>query len=308
MKPPFDSETPPVWRDRPLDWVGAAGGRDLLLEALERGRARRRARRRVALGAAAGVVAVLAAWVAWPARTVAPDGGAAVAARAQAQRELVVIAPARRTLADGSLVELRRDAEVTVAFASATADERRVALVRGQAHFQVAPDAARPFVVAAGAARFRAVGTAFAVALTDSGIELIVTEGRVAVEAAVAGAPPLALAAAGERVTLDAAGALRVAAAPAPAEEIEAQLGWRSPRIEFDETPLGEVVRALAQHGGHRIELADPALARLEITGALRAGNLAPLLTLLRKTHGIHAEPQPDGAVRLRRGTAGNGP
>ena len=305
MKPPADSGTPPAWREQPLDWIGAAGGRDLLIEALARGRARRRARRHAALGATLGAAAALAIWAGWPSRDFPSGAHAPVAAATPVRREPVVVAPERRLLADGSTIDLRRDAEVAVAFASASADERRVTLTRGQAHFQVAPDAARPFVVAAGAARFRAVGTAFAVELTENGTELIVTEGRVAVEATSAGAPPLALVAAGERVALDPAGALRIAVAPADAEEIEARLGWRSPRIEFDEVPLGEVVRVLARHGGPRIELADPTLARLEIAGALRAGNPAPLLALLRDTYGIRAEPLPDGTVRLRRGDSG---
>ena len=51
------------------------------------------------------------------------------------------------TLADGTIVELNADSAVEPAF---TLQERRVRLVRGEAHFAVVRDAARPFVVQAG--------------------------------------------------------------------------------------------------------------------------------------------------------------
>jgi transmembrane sensor len=254
------------------------------------------------LGAALGLAGVVA--FDWHGRFGVADASApVVAATGSAGKSApVVVAPERRTLADGSVVELRGDAEVAVAFAAGDA-ERRVALLRGQAHFAVAPDAARPFVVVSDAIRFRAVGTAFAVERLPDGVELIVTEGRVAIESA-AGTGPLALVVAGERARLDAAGRLQHAVAAFGGAEVEASLGWRTPRIEFDEVPLGEAVRVLARHGGRRIELADPSLARLEITGALRAGNLDALLAMLRATYGLHAEPQADGTLLLRRAAA----
>ena len=47
---------------------------------------------------------------------------------------------------DGSIAELRDKAEISTAF---TAGERRVIMENGTAHFQVAHDTARPFVVVA---------------------------------------------------------------------------------------------------------------------------------------------------------------
>ena len=54
-------------------------------------------------------------------------------------------------------------------------------LVRGEAHFVVAADASRPFVVSAGAVSVRAVGTEFVVRYSAREIGVLVTEGRVAV-------------------------------------------------------------------------------------------------------------------------------
>ena len=55
--------------------------------------------------------------------------------------------PELRTLSDGSVVELNATAEIAVDFSAARRDVR---LVRGEAHFSVAKDASRPFVVSAG--------------------------------------------------------------------------------------------------------------------------------------------------------------
>jgi transmembrane sensor len=84
----------------------------------------------------------------------------------------------RVALADSSIVELNSASEINVNFSPA---ERRVRLVRGEAHFTVAKNPARPFLVEAGSVAVRAVGTAFNVRLGAKQIEVLVTEGRVAV-------------------------------------------------------------------------------------------------------------------------------
>jgi transmembrane sensor len=84
----------------------------------------------------------------------------------------------RQSLPDGSLLEFKADAQVATQF---TPDERRVRLVRGETHFQVKSDVARPFIVVANGVEVRAVGTAFAIRLDEQSIDVLVTEGRVAV-------------------------------------------------------------------------------------------------------------------------------
>jgi transmembrane sensor len=81
---------------------------------------------------------------------------------------------------DGSVVQLNTDSRVDVQFTRA---ERRVRLSRGEAHFTVAKDSARPFFVTAGDIEMRAVGTAFNVRLHAATVEVLVTEGSVQVAA-----------------------------------------------------------------------------------------------------------------------------
>ncbi|MEN9634272.1 MAG: hypothetical protein RL077_2676, partial [Verrucomicrobiota bacterium] len=83
----------------------------------------------------------------------------------------------RARLDDGSTLELNAASAVRVQF---TAAERHVKLESGEAHFAVAHDTARPFIVSAGGIAVRAVGTAFNVRYATGGdIEVTVTEGKV---------------------------------------------------------------------------------------------------------------------------------
>jgi transmembrane sensor len=83
--------------------------------------------------------------------------------------------------ADGSTVELNSRSKIRVKYSK---QERDVELLEGQALFHVAHDVSRPFIVAVGATRVRAVGTQFDVYKKSNGTVVTVVEGRVAVYSA----------------------------------------------------------------------------------------------------------------------------
>lgn len=224
-----------------------------------------------------------------------------------------VLVPDHRTLPDGTLVELKEGSEIVPDFG---ARYRRVALLRGDAYFRVAKDAARPFVVEANSVEFRAVGTAFSVQLGDEEIEIIVTEGRVAVEKAAA--PDLAgtssvafrhpagtLLVAGERAVIgrDSSG---VKVQFLARDELSERLAWRAPRLEFTGTPLSEVVALLNQHaaawqGGARFLIEDSEIAQVRVSGLFRADKTEVLLDLLDSGFGIKAERRGESEIVLRK-------
>jgi transmembrane sensor len=82
---------------------------------------------------------------------------------------------------DGSTVELNSRSKIRVKYSK---QQRDVELIAGQALFHVAHDTTRPFIVAAGATRVRAVGTQFDVYKKSIGTVVTVVEGRVAVYSA----------------------------------------------------------------------------------------------------------------------------
>lgn len=284
---------PPRWEENPLEWPRASGHVDALLAAVA---FRERRRRRRLVAGTAAVIALACVGVFTVTRSPrTPDAP-----------RTVVTAPERRTLPDGTLVELRPGAEFVVDFTAASAGPRRVALLHGEALFHVARNPARPFVVDAGGSAFRAVGTAFSVNLSPDSVALLVTEGRVAVEPArPAAAPPAAAApapiiAAGFRAVISPASSAPPVVAPVSPADTQSALAWRVPRLEFSATPLTEVVRLLNEHSGRRLRLATPDLGRVEISGALRANNLDPLFQILRTTYRIEATEAPDGTILLR--------
>jgi transmembrane sensor len=205
----------------------------------------------------------------------------------------------RRELPDGSLVESRPGAVVEVDYSSQL---RRVTLRKGEAHFRVAPDAARPFVVAAGGVEVKAVGTEFSVQLTGSLVEVLVTEGRVAVATAGRETQGLsgALVDAGNRLALNPAVATRPRIEPVSSRLVEERLAWRSPRVEFTAVPLSEVVEVLNRYQPVPFELGDPSLAEVRLSGLFRADDAEVITGLLRTGFDITAEPRA-GRLVLRR-------
>ncbi|MGH7955668.1 MAG: FecR family protein, partial [Opitutaceae bacterium] len=256
------------------------------------------------LAAAAAAVALVAGLAWWQ---LADTGGGSGAGTTPSYQ---VLASAARRLAfeDGSVAELRGDSAVRT---DVTAGERRVLLVRGEAHFTVTNDPLRPFIVSAGGAAVRAVGTAFNVRLEAERVEVLVTEGEVRVfdagPVAAGGILAAPLVAAGQRAVLE-----RDAAADAPPKvevtaaapaEIEQALAWQATRLVFDRTPLAEAVEAFNRHSaatsGVRLVLGDSTLRTRRLGGTFRAANVEGFVRLLERSVEVRAERRGDHIVLL---------
>lgn len=241
--------------------------------------------------------------------------GAEVAREASS---VAVLAPEHRVLPDGSVVEYPAGASVTVDFSSP--EVRRVTLDRGEAHFAVAKNPARPFIVHAGGVDVRAVGTAFAVQLASSAVDVIVTEGRVAVdrpaEAAAPAVPSSTTPAPSATATFVGAGEKLSFATQVPAgasagraeaifpAELEQRLAWRNPRMEFSNTPLPEVVAAINRHadahGGVHFTLAGSSLDTVRLSGIFRVDDTRSFIGILETGFSIKAERTAPNAFELR--------
>lgn len=205
----------------------------------------------------------------------------------------LVLNPTREFLPDGSRVELRSGATFSVDYDGA---QRRITLRSGEALFQVVKDPQRPFIVTAAGIEVRAVGTAFLVDLGETRVDVIVTEGQVAVNPTRAPTTPLQESAparteAARAPTLvDAGRRLVVGLAPdqgtpEPVDisksELNDRLSWRATRLEFSYTPLAEAIALMNQHSEVKMVIDDPDLATLPVNGLFRADNSETLLRLL---------------------------
>ncbi len=81
-------------------------------------------------------------------------------------------------LADKSIVKLNTDTELDIAYNNKT---RGIKLIKGEAWFKVAHNKEVPFIVDTSEVKIRAVGTAFSVRKFATGVQVNVTEGKVAI-------------------------------------------------------------------------------------------------------------------------------
>jgi len=275
-----------------LSWAVSSGAAGEVVRHVE-ARRRRRVRRRIAGVAGIACLGLVGAWL-------FPRAPATLAIPPIAAVSTVVVAPETRTLADGSILELRPGAEIRVEYGPSS---RRVVLRAGEVHFQVTKDAARPFVVVASGVEVRAVGTAFSVDLGKRAVDVLVTEGRVAVTsppATVEATPAVAMVDAGQGTTVSLEVAGTAAVRSVPSGERRERLNWRVPLLEFSGTPLAEAIPMFNRHG-RRLLVLDPTLGRLQLSGTLRADDTDSLFILLRNEFGIIAAPGSAGRTELRR-------
>jgi transmembrane sensor len=172
------------------------------------------------------------------------------------------------TLADGSRVELSAGSAIALRF---DAGRRGVRLLAGEAWFEVAPDPARPFVVEAAGGTATALGTAFDVALQQSGARVAVGEHAVAV--ASGGSRVIV----GERqeTSFEAQAPARAPAGVA-AENVAA---WRRGALVVEDRPLGEVLATLGRYRHGAVLCLRPS-------------------TCARRVSGVFSTAEPEAALR----------
>ncbi|HEX6639094.1 MAG TPA: FecR domain-containing protein [Steroidobacteraceae bacterium] len=169
----------------------------------------------------------------------------------------------RIVLEDGSVIDLNTNSDVRVRLRH---DRREVRLVRGEGRFQVAHDRERPFTVAAADTAVRAVGTAFSVRLRGSErVDVLVSEGKVAVAAQHASAPPLT---AGEAAIV---ADDRVSVSRVEPQVLARRMAWTAGRLEFRGETLGEAIEEFNRYNRRQIRLSASSLAELRVGGSFSA-------------------------------------
>jgi transmembrane sensor len=193
----------------------------------------------------------------------------------------------RIVLEDRSTIELNTDSEVRVAL---TPQLRRVELVRGEAIFEVAHDAVRPFIVSAGRTAVRAVGTKFDVRRLGNSVEVTVDEGKVAVgepSLLESRADLLAISiplSAGQSALASGSG---VQLKQLPKREMARKLAWQNQMLVFDSDTLADVAAQFNRYNMRQLVITDPNLATLRIGGYFRPTNLDAFISVLQSDFGI---------------------
>jgi transmembrane sensor len=231
-------------------------------------------------------------------------------------------------LTDGSKVTLNTDTDVRIELSPS---ERRVDLQRGEAFFEVAHDARRPFVVRAGDKRVVAVGTKFSVRRDGDEVWVVVTEGTVRLEPRdlphrVSGDRKQALSSptsgpslsySGTAIDSSSAGSADVVLLPAgsvahaaetgvlvkeetPAEA-EAALSWRQGYVVLHDTPIAEAAAEFNRYNTRKIVIADPEVGNIRIGGNFRSTSTDAFVRLLADGFPIRVDEREEEIVLTKK-------
>lgn len=220
--------------------------------------------------------------------------------------------PRRLALPDGTVVQLDRGSAIAVRFDT---QRRNIALLRGQALFDVGKDPLRPLQVRLGAGVLRDIGTVFEASRGAQGDEVTVLSGRVHVLAPAhpwladwarrLGHPlePVRLAAdlgAGEQARIDSVGQVIGASGPA---DVQQATRWLPAEIAFHDAPVAEVARRFNAYATTPLVVEDARIGALRISGRFHARDPAAFVAYLGSLPGVRIA-RDDGRVRVLATTA----
>jgi transmembrane sensor len=201
-------------------------------------------------------------------------------------------------LEDGSRMLMNTDTRLRVDFAAA---QRTVEVGSGEAFFEVAKDARRPFVVRVAGSEVVAVGTAFSVryapnARADDRLVVTLVEGQVNVRPAggkagdaIAPAQPVSMKA-GDRLLLDRQPGHAVSRVVARLDrpDVERVLAWKRDEAVFDDTSLADAVAEMNRYNRAPIVLLDGLeSAGLRVSGLYRTSDSAGFANAVASLHGL---------------------
>jgi transmembrane sensor len=205
------------------------------------------------------------------------------------------------TLKDGSKVSLDAMTRIVVDYSD---DARRLTLARGQARFDVAHDASRPFSVRARDRTVVATGTAFNIDIFERKARVTLIEGRVLVLAAPQrlGPIPLPGPAKPARAIELKPGQELVSGGDVPPElvahvDLQQTTAWQQGKLMFDKEPLAEAVARMNRYSERKIVIGDAAAGAVPISGAFDAGNVKGFLEAVTAYLPVNATESGDGVT-----------
>lgn len=196
----------------------------------------------------------------------------------------------RVALDDGSVIDLNTNSAIRVRLGRM----REVELERGEGRFDVAPDSTRPFVVTAAGANVRALGTAFTVRLrAPTQVDVLVSEGRVAIASDRVHAPPL-YANEAAVVLPDSVSVSRI-----EPQLVARRLAWTSGRIVLQGETLSEAIAEFNRYNKRQLAF-EPSIATLRVGGNFDATDPESFAAALASAFHLRIDPFSGEAIVLR--------
>ncbi|MEM9532005.1 MAG: FecR domain-containing protein [Pseudomonadota bacterium] len=205
------------------------------------------------------------------------------------------------SLSDSTVVTLGAASSLSAVFSEA---QRIVHLTAGEAHFDVAPDASRPFAVKADSLSATVLGTVFDVRRIAEGYKVAVSEGVVQVSAPliIDGKPSSIV----QRQTLTAGelvGVLSNGRMRAPERiAMDAVGAWRSHQLIYKGDKLSDVLSDANRYSETPIEIApgSEAIGDLQVRGVFLGTDIGRLLETIEQILPVQADHSQDGKILVR--------
>lgn len=181
-------------------------------------------------------------------------------------------------LDDGSMVVLNGGGEIQLTL---DVGLRSVALLSGDAYFDVARDQSRPFIVETEQLRLEVLGTKFSASVLEGRTLVTVEEGLVRISPP--GAPERGVSVtSGATVEVKSDGAIRTWAGGASGDRVD----WRSGWVDAEIMPIGDLVSIIERTTGQSI-LVAPHLEDLTISGRFRIADADTALDRITLVHDL---------------------
>jgi len=200
-------------------------------------------------------------------------------------------------LADGSVVTLNYGSSLDYP-AEFDADKREVTL-QGEGFFEVTPNPQKPFVIHAGKANIRVLGTSFNVNANSQNeeVSVVVKTGKVSVWAADNVAPEDIVLLSGEKGVLSVGERMFVKSRNNDAN----YLAWKTHSFIFEKTSLKDVIEQLCRVYRVEITTADSETSGLLLTARFDDRSIGFILEVIAMTHGLEIEKADENHYRLGR-------
>lgn len=233
---------------------------------------------------AAAVVALLVVLPYWRANRADPIGIAYTTAAGQQQTV---------QLSDGSSIMLDTDTEVVVRYSART---RQVDLLHGQAQFTVQGNHAWPFVVHAQHGMVTAVGTQFQVRINDGCTDVSLLKGKLAIATEPSGGTPQnALLNSGQNLAYDDMGHI----SPVHSIDLQKAQGWTQGKLFIHDWRLPDLVAEMNRYSATKVQIGDPSLQDIRISGIFRTNDQQTFLKLLQEGWPVRAKRISDTQIVL---------
>ncbi len=204
-------------------------------------------------------------------------------------------------LEDGSQIQLNRGSLVSVEYSD---EIRLVKLLSGEANFIVARNDQLPFVVEVSGIRVRAVGTVFNIRTGSEQIEVIVSEGTVALQSDLGHefeeTSNETLVEENHMATYDLASSASIAVVEKlDPVKVEEALIWQPKFIEFEDVYLGDIIDEFNRRNSVKMRIIDESIRTERLSTMFWSDNVNGFIRLLQSSLNIHAEWGEDGTIYL---------